>query len=35
LCVPVDEWTCPKGSGRVLLEDVDGGRHCVKFGGTQ
>ena len=27
----VKQWTCPKGSGRVLLEDVDGGHHCVKF----
>jgi hypothetical protein len=26
-----DDWTCKKGSGRILLEDVDGGHHCVKF----
>jgi hypothetical protein len=26
-----DEWTCKKGGGRILLEDVDHGWHCLKF----
>ena len=27
----IQEDACPKGSGRVLLTDVDQGKHCVKF----
>ena len=23
--------TCPSGSGRVLLTDIDGGKHCILF----
>jgi len=30
-CVGGWEWSCKKGSGRILLTDVDGGLHCVKF----
>ena len=30
-CMDANGWTCDKGSGRILLEDVDGGHHCVKF----
>lgn len=26
-------WTCESGSGRVLLTDIDGGKHCVSFKG--
>jgi hypothetical protein len=26
-----EKWTCEKGSGRILLEDVDGEHHCIKF----
>jgi hypothetical protein len=25
------KYDCKKGSGRVLLFDVDGGAHCIKF----
>ena len=31
LSSPPETWTCPKGSGRVLLTDVDQGHHCVLF----
>lgn len=26
-----EKWTCKKGSGRTLLEDVDEHWHCIKF----
>lgn len=27
----IQEATCPKGSGRVLLTDIDQGKHCILF----
>lgn len=35
VCVPAPEtikvWTCEKGSHRILMQDIDGDYHCVKF----